>query len=326
MITRNSAVLLAAMALLWGGCQSDNKVIELNPDGNEQVDASGRGETMGGRGDFTADDALSVEETHLPEDVGGGEDLEGPFDVAVAEEVAGDLCCYGDFMCPEGLHCVGGMPGGMPGTCVPPAPEGHCWEDEECGEGEACLEAKLCECTAGCMDPNGPISGECAVPACETESLDISGLGRPCPTGLECDGFGADLCSVHVLSAPDLPAFCTTHCASDLVDCGPDAFCLPMGYSSICVPNTCYDPFVHTCNNDSQCKIGSNWVGCCVCPEAVTTMELELEECLFEGVMSPQPFPLYCNNDCDGDELCEECPSPPGVECKDHQCVFTAVQ
>ena len=238
----------------------------------------------------------------------------------------GDLCCFADFMCPAGLHCVGGLPGGLPGTCVPPAPEGHCWDDEECAEGEACLEVKLCDCYSGCADPDGPIPGKCAVSACETQSLDTSGLGRPCPTGLECDGFGAGLCSVNVFSAPDLPAFCTMHCASELVDCGPDAFCLPMGYSSICVPGTCYEPFVHTCNADSQCVIASNWVQCCVCPEPVTSMELELEDCMFKGMEPPDPFPLYCDNDCDGDEWCAECPSPLGVECKDHKCVFTEVQ
>lgn len=237
-----------------------------------------------------------------------------------------DLCCFADNMCSNGLHCVGGMPGGMPGTCVYDAPEGTCWEDEECAEGEACLEVKLCECSSGCLDPDGPIPGKCAVPACSPQSLDVSGLGMPCPTGLECAGFGADMCSLNVLSTPNLPAFCTMHCASELVDCGPDAFCLPMGYSSICVPNACYEPFVHTCNTDSQCKIASNWTQCCVCPEAVTTMEMELEKCMFEGTVPPSPFPLYCNNDCDGDEWCEECPSPLGVECKEHQCVFTAVQ
>jgi hypothetical protein len=237
-----------------------------------------------------------------------------------------DLCCFGDFMCPDGLQCVGGLPGGMPGTCVPPAPEGHCWEDEECEEGEACLEVEVCECTSGCMDPNGPIPGTCAIPACEAISLDGDGLGMPCPTGQECVGFGANLCSVDVFSAPHLPSFCTKHCADDTESCGADAFCLPLGYSSICVPSTCYDAFTTTCTDDSQCKIATNWVGCCVCPEAVTIMELELEKCLFEGIVPPEPFPLYCDHDCDGGELCEECPSPLGVECKEFQCVFTAVQ
>jgi len=238
-----------------------------------------------------------------------------------------DLCCFADWMCPEGLHCVGGMPGGMPGTCVYHAPDGHCWEDDECDQGQKCLGVELCECSAGCLDPEGPTAGTCVVPACETQSLDGSGLGMPCPTGLECaGGFEANLCSHSIFGAPDLPAFCTMHCASELVDCGPDAFCLPMGYSSICVPDTCYDAFVHTCITDSQCKVASNWIQCCVCPEAVTIMEMELEPCMFEGSQPPNPFPLYCDNDCDGDEWCEECPSPLGVKCEDYTCLFTSVR
>jgi hypothetical protein len=82
----------------------------------------------------------------------------------------------------------------------------------------------------------------------------------------------------------------------------------------------------YTCNGHEECRIATNWVQCCVCPEAVTVAEMDSEPCMFEGTEPPEPFPFNCDHDCDGDEWCAECPAPLGVECKDHQCAFTGLR
>ena len=75
-------------------------------------------------------------------------------------------CCYQDDDCREGFVCRAhsGVPGELPGSCVPdplgpecPGDFACCWDDGDCGEGGTCEGVHVCGCIALC-----PACGACA--------------------------------------------------------------------------------------------------------------------------------------------------------------------
>ena len=74
-----------------------------------------------------------------------------------------NACCTGTGLCPEDQVCVTDVVVAAP-ICMPPAPPGHCWRDQDCLAGQTCHGAAACGCNADCdMGYEGP--GVCVVPA-----------------------------------------------------------------------------------------------------------------------------------------------------------------
>jgi len=404
------AIHIAVVVLLVAACGSAGKMsLSDVPAGDEPLDVSpGSGDAVadlgtearilldtGPRKDLGTDAALEdlIPPDALPElapqDVTNA-DME-PEDSTLDLEVPPDNCCFTDAMCQEGLICVGGGPGGFPGTCVAPAGEGECWGPSDCSLSEYCAGKQICACDENCPsfpgtcqpilpgccfvdemckpgeicidahedDPGicvaapapgicwtdedcepgqtcqgaawcpcgmlcdmayeGP--GECKPLICGAGPGDADGLGKSCPNGkADCEGLAADMCSSGIFSDPTLPPICTMYC-SDLVDCGDDAFCIPKGWSSSCIPNECKVQFLNSCVSDLECVVATMWDVCCPCPQAATKAEVEMHLCMFEGADPPAPFPDECVTMCPG-VLCEACFLPDGAVCTSFQCTM----
>lgn len=58
-------------------------------------------------------------------------------------------CCLAEADCPDGTSCISG-------TCMPdPTRPGlTCWQDSQCGQGEVCVDARVCPCDADCDSLN----------------------------------------------------------------------------------------------------------------------------------------------------------------------------
>ncbi len=65
-------------------------------------------------------------------------------------------CCFDDGDCGRGEACVGEVcRGGGEGTCHAPPRTGMCWEDSDCVTG-TCMGERICPCGAVCLLPDAP--------------------------------------------------------------------------------------------------------------------------------------------------------------------------
>lgn len=234
-----------------------------------------------------------------------------------------DYCCLTDDHCAEGFTCAGQGFGGWPGTCLHQLQPGSCWDNDDCPEGSTCHGAALPgDCAA--FDPNldGYYQGTCQQDPCGQSPVNSDGTGRPCPNGSQdCQGQEASICSSEILTNPNIPPVCVKYCSPDQ-PCGPDAFCLPQGFSSACFPEVCHQHFPTYCANDQDCTLAVRWSQCCPCPIAVTHAQLQADPCLVEGTeiyTPPTNLPDQCETDCLG-VLCEQCAIPATAACGTGTC------
>lgn len=71
-------------------------------------------------------------------------------------------CCYEDDQCREGERCINAQCGGSAGVCKRDAPTDSCWDDNDCGAGRICVGAQVCPCGARCAVRDEP--GRCELP------------------------------------------------------------------------------------------------------------------------------------------------------------------
>jgi Cys-rich repeat protein len=171
--------------------------------------------------------------------------------------------CVEDEDCPEGQVCVDGK-------CVTPTPTPtetpECVEDEDCPEGQVCVDGK-------CVTPSPTPT---RTPEC-TEDED-------CPEGQVC----VDGTCVTPTATPTPEGFCT-----DDDDCPP---------GQVCVDNRCVTPTptrtpVGFCTSDDDCPEG--------------------QICIDNRCVTPTPSPTpdgFCTSD-------DDC--PPGQVCVDNMCTDT---
>ncbi len=228
-------------------------------------------------------------------------------------------CCTLDEQCGDGLSCAQKPGAGGLGVCLEAPADGACWDDEEC-PGGMCDGEEFCGCGEVCLALGINHTGVCVWPVlpCGTALPGAQGLGKPCPGGDDdCSGEGASMCSSGVLSDPSLTAICTTWC-SGAGSCPPGSFCIDKGWSSICVPEGCAEPFLASCVSKSDCAIATATNQCCACPKAVTRAQLAMDPCLIELGSNELP-PEECAVDCTG-VLCQECAEVVGVKCAGNKC------
>lgn len=219
--------------------------------------------------------------------------------------------------CQDGYQCRGSMNEGFLGTCLP-APSGQsCWEDLDCNGGK-CLGAIL---PLDCTEAEAGSPGTCSPPVCGTGPISGSDLGTPCPSGHECEGLDAFMCSTFIpYDLYNLPPICLLPCQLGS-DCPPGSSCHFSIASEVwCVPDECATWFSDPdyCVDNSDCGLGINWHQCCPCPQAFTQTRIQSDPCITEGVEFTQPVDPDCQMDCD--MACEPCSEVMGSFCSQDQC------
>ena len=179
-------------------------------------------------------------------------------------------CCADDAACPEGAKCA-------EGNCVPAAPEGMCWTDEECGAGSFCTSTIKCKCGpvkcaksackkgVPCVQPKNATPGNCyPIPAC-------CGSDGDCPAGAFCnEGTCVPLADAgHCWTDAACPA--GTHCSGASVpscegeEIPAPGVCLPVGVSCCaydfactgqCLSGYCQTPAPGQCWSQYDCGVG----------------------------------------------------------------------
>ena len=238
--------------------------------------------------------------------------------------VTGSSCCFFDYDCAEGLHCVEGDLGGAPGFCKPQPDDGTCWGSVDCADGQTCEGAMMCPCDADCDMEDQP--GTCTPPQSDCCLSD-----EECPAGMTCvfldDPLGFQggackpaqpegMCWMHEDCAEtelcvganpcpcdwdgegcDLPGDCVDKeafaCCVTHDDCQKGMMCGPV--------NTCVDiPAFGQCFSDADCYETQTCTGAMVCPcNALCTMPTTPGECT--------PLPqgcCYTDEDCGGETVC----------------------
>jgi Kazal-type serine protease inhibitor domain len=109
-------------------------------------------------------DRVSYANACLAAAAGVNVDVTGACDGTVACPLtAATGCCFDDLGCAGGERCVNAVCSvGGEGTCVRILGGSSCWEDGDCPERRACLEARICPCGATCAEADVP--GRCRAP------------------------------------------------------------------------------------------------------------------------------------------------------------------
>jgi hypothetical protein len=171
-----------------------------------------------------------------------------------------DKCCYIDQMCKQDEECVGVGYGGYPGTCLPVPPEGQCWKNDECDDGETCDGYYYCACGEVCNMMMTDTPGNC-VPVsekCCTENWE-------CGEGYECVGAFFDP------TFPPVQGKCIPHpswgeCYTDN-DCSYNHICEDQAVCSCgekceIVPGNCVEE-ENKCESSCDCPQGLKCVTYC---------------------------------------------------------------
>ena len=212
------------------------------------------------------------------------------------------VCCSDEFDCPSGLQCTSGH-------CVLPAPEGRCYADGDCNEGQVCGAVEACYCgDKYCEDlgVNAVQPGVCLDPpeCCKY----IDGEFSECSAESRCiyAGFAAPRCHPAVD-----PGLCWT--ASD---CKPEDYCLGAQPCSCedayCTPKAgaCTPKTEGCCTIDAECDEGLVCTAEIALPGGSAYFGKEV------GACTTPPVP----GECFGDEFCaddEQCVYWSGFSCGD---------
>ncbi len=265
------ATFMIILAIALVGCNSNGKVygdVALDVSGEEIAGdgESGKELSLDGHGDQVDTgngDVGSVEvedEIHLG-DMADGTSLDTGSDAG--EDTSGDTlevevltpCCQADEECGQGGYCVGaGL--GAGGVCFFDLLEpGSCFGDDDCPDGQPCLNAQVCSCDMNCVSS----AGTCQIPfdkCCFTDDQ--------CPPGMVCAdpalmGGGPGTCEPAI----EQPGACW-----DDGDCSAEESCLG---ASVCPcdllcgvadsPGQCVPAMADDCClNDLECGVGHECV------------------------------------------------------------------
>ena len=96
------------------------------------------------------------------------------------------VCCMSQADCGAGAVCVGGGPGGYPGSCQPAPDAGQCYTDLDCPWG-ACVGGAACGCEENCPSLLG---------TCDTAPDELCHEDADCGADAHCSWITAGVCCV----------------------------------------------------------------------------------------------------------------------------------
>ena len=237
-------------------------------------------------------------------------------------------CCFSATQCPDDDSvCVGGGPGGYPGSCKGPAPDGACWEDGDCAADEWCEGAMLCPCDALCDVEDEP--GYCEAGLVDPCCLDDD----DCGPGRACGGVYAGVEPGMCKDAPEgFGCFGDAHCPEGQVCVGEnvcpcDANCLIADFPGMCVipaeGECCEDD--GDCLTGDVCRSHDGGLGVCKASPELGACWTDAD-CAAPGAGGPLCVGgalCPCEADCDGEDMLGECVPdglPPGCCASDADC------
>jgi len=234
-------------------------------------------------------------------------------------------CCSTDADCDVGDICVGQIPGGDSGSCVPKPTGMECFDAGDCPDNFFCFDPMECGCTVDCMSEPGecyPLPGDCCFLDTEcaegyvcAESLmgGAPGVCEPSPLPGKCwndedcgeyEGCdGASTCPCNAdCDAPDEMGTCNPligGCCDVDSECDPGFDCVGsgMGMGGTCQPET--EP--GKCWDEDDCYETQECLGATFCPcGAVCGVGT------FPGTCSPVPVGCcYKDSDCNAGFICK---------------------
>jgi hypothetical protein len=220
-----------------------------------------------------------------------------------------DPRCCSDGLCGFGEACI-------QGSCLPAPGASGCYKDSECGPGQQCQDAVVCE-TCGVETPTcAPHAGQCRYPAgccngpadCAAGEVCVQGTcqGPPadtqrcwaashCAAGLACEAVPACPCGVSGCTAE--PGWC----AVPGVCCIVDAECGPGGR---CVAGACQAaPSDGACYADADCGPSRACAGASLCPCGSTACSVPTTA---GRCVDPAAAACLTSADCGATRLCLE--------------------